>query len=174
MQTGNSFMCKKYIHTVTNYFLVFTAAIPFIFLLFILIQQKTIQIKMKEKLEAAALHKVMIHENNIHWLKTGKEILLNGKMFDIHHIELKNNIYNITGLYDEEETTLCELIQKEQDTNPLRTKHLAFVFQLLDTLFNNNSSATSFVEKNAVIKLANKALILRKVYITIPTPPPQA
>ena len=61
---------------------------------------------MKEELEKQSLHVVTLKNNDIIWLKAGKEIFLKGKMFDIKTAETRNGYTTFKGLYDEEETTL--------------------------------------------------------------------
>jgi hypothetical protein len=56
---------------------------PLVYTLLIGIPQKAIQIKMQERLETNHLRTITVPENDIHWIKDGKEIWVNGRMFDI-------------------------------------------------------------------------------------------
>ena len=56
---------------------------------------------MLEKLEEAHVQIVHIHAKDLIWIKKNKEILVHGKMFDVKQLTLENNVYSITGLFDE-------------------------------------------------------------------------
>jgi hypothetical protein len=99
-------------------------------------QQRSIQHKMKERLEEDMLHTVTMAKAEMHWVKPGKEILLGGEMFDVKDItEQGNGIVVVTGLYDFEETLLVgQMKKKQQDDNTNGNKQLGQAFQLLQAM----------------------------------------
>lgn len=157
-----------------TYLLLLLTAVPLIYILTFKVQQQHIRHKMKEKLEAAVLHKVSIPEHQVHWMKEGKEIKVSGKMFDIKSFELKNGVYVFTGLFDDEETELREQLQKEQQNNSTNSKQLTKLFQLLKTFYNDSQHELFFPNTNSGSEIIKDNSALLSQYITIITPPPRA
>lgn len=61
----------------------------------------------KEKLEQARLKKIILPKNKVQWVKAGKEIIVAGEMFDVHHLqELPNGTIEFYGLSDKKEDQL--------------------------------------------------------------------
>lgn len=82
------------------------------------------------------LHTVTLAKAELRWVKPGKEILLEGEMFDIKNItEQGNGLVVVTGLYDFEETLLVGQMQKkQQDDNTKGNKQLGQAFQLIQAM----------------------------------------
>jgi len=80
--------------------------IPFLVAIGFVVKQQIITHKMFEKLEqnTEKTHQYTIQE--ISWIKEGKELMMQGKMFDLKRFEIKGNNIEITGLFDEEEDAL--------------------------------------------------------------------
>lgn len=91
--------------------------IPTLFLASFLVQQKWIAWEMTEKLEHQQLHTLQIPVQQLHWVKEGKEVLIDGKLFDIKSILTRGNLIQVTGLFDEEETKLVQQIQRQLQHN---------------------------------------------------------
>lgn len=157
-----------------TYLLLLLAAMPLVYTLFMGIPQKTIQQKMKRRLETQFLHSISVPENEIQWIKDGKEIWVNGRMFDIKSSALRNGVYVFSGLYDEEETALLEQIQKDQQNNNTNSKQLVQLFQLLQSFYNNPQEEIVSPENIPGIKFIPDASPLASQFISIFTPPPQA
>jgi len=62
--------------------------------------------KMEEALESSLLKKITVKTSSIHWIKTGKEILFEGKYFDIKTSTTTGEHTLFIGLFDEEEEKL--------------------------------------------------------------------
>lgn len=91
------------------YLLLLSLAMPFLSQL--LLQRKISRVRheMKEKLERAALITVTLPGNQVEWVEPGKEIKINGRLFDIKTQHTENGTTVFTGLYDEEEKALKDL-----------------------------------------------------------------
>jgi hypothetical protein len=158
----------------STYLLLLLAAMPLAYTLIIGIPQKAIQHKMKEKLETQILQTVTVAENAIVWINDGKEIWVNGRMFDIRSSHLQNGVYVLSGLYDEEETVLVEHLQKDQQNNSANSKQLVQLFQLLQSFYNSpQEELVSFVNIPGP-EFIPDASPLASQFISIFTPPPQA
>lgn len=112
------------------------AAMPVVYILALQGYQQVVRVKMKHELETEALTSVTLRADKILWVKKGKEILVEGKMFDIKKT-VKNNdgTFSFTGLFDEEETMLVKQLQQtQQESNSESCRHLLQFFSMLQAL----------------------------------------
>jgi hypothetical protein len=65
---------------------------------------------MEEKLEQSSLQTIYVSANKLIWLKKGKEVLINGKLFDIKSSENNNGEIKLTGLFDTAEDAIVKKI----------------------------------------------------------------
>ena len=148
--------------------------LPVLLVLFFIYRKEAIRHHMKEELEKQSLHVVTVKNNDIIWVKAGKEIFLNGKMFDIKTTETKNGYTTFKGLYDKEETTLKQLLDEgwgKKGTD--KTNVISYFFQLLKGLFNEKDISETICFAEATYYNSNPDTRLISSYIPIPTPPPQ-
>ncbi len=131
---------------------------------------------MKEQLEEKMLHSIVLSIKDVNWFKPGKEIVVEGKMFDVKSATYRDDgTIVFTGLFDEEETLLVkQLQQKQQDENTKGNKQLVQLLQLAQSLPGDDPAG----ECNWHIITANPFAVytpsLLNAYTTILTPPPQA
>jgi len=64
--------------------------------------------RMEHRLEVEALQQVILPAAQVRWVKPGKEIMVEGRMFDIKSFRTENDRCYIVGLFDDEETGLLE------------------------------------------------------------------
>lgn len=157
-----------------SFFLLGLAALPLAAGIVMQIQQQHIRSRMKEKLEKQYLHTVILPTKEVKWIKPGKEIWLNGKMFDIKTVAFENNSYTFTGLYDHEETLLVlrfEENHRQQDNNGL--KLLYQLWQLLQTPYDQEAREQhcSLIFKPDFVNPQQSAFNSRQPDIV--TPPPR-
>ena len=123
-------MCQK---KITAFGLLLLVAIPLFFSVGILVKQKIIQYQRSERLETELLQTITISSEKINWVKPGKEILVDGKLFDVKSFKTEEKKILLTGFFDSEEDNLIaklknELQQKKGDNSPLGqlvAKHLS-------------------------------------------------
>lgn len=150
--------------------------IPWLFVLLFCIHQQRIRHQMKEKLEEnIPHHTVCIPDDEINWVEKGKEIWVNGKMFDIKTAHHENGITTFTGLYDEDETALkIKLDQDWKKRSSNDSQLLSDFFQTLQNVFfevgNNEKINIPVVRHLSLFYIPH----LCSPYKTILTPPPQA
>ncbi len=70
---------------------------------------RILQVKhqMFEQLEKESLVSISIPEKDIQWLEEDKELVVNGRYFDVKSICKKNGQFLITGLFDDVEKSLA-------------------------------------------------------------------
>ena len=96
-------MFKK--NTILIFFLCLVA-MPLLFSVYTIIEQKIIEHRMEEKLEQENLQVITIDASSVIWLKKDKELLVNGEPFDVKIITSSGNNLILSGLYDLREKEL--------------------------------------------------------------------
>ena len=74
------------------------------------IYQKVVQHQMEEKMEQTCLQTIVVKNGTFEWIKIGKEILVNGKMFDVKSYSDKGDEIVFQGLYDDDEKKILNEI----------------------------------------------------------------
>jgi hypothetical protein len=166
---------KPAIKKITTFFFTLLGVAPLLFTIFIVIKQQVIHHKMEQQLESKMLHTIALAESDIHWLKEGKEMLINGRMFDVK--TFKNSGIDkvvITGLFDEEETLLVNQVKKQhQNDTDNGTKILAQFFQLLQITHDNTAEENFIPFSPGSNYFQGDESRPASPFITILTPPPQ-
>ncbi len=166
-------MRKGSVKHITSGFMLVLAAMPLVYILFVRFQQQSIRKNMNERLETEVLQTLAVPENNIIWIKKGKEILVNGRMFDIKSTHLQNGVYVFKGLYDERETALLKQLQKNQQNGSSENKLFVQLFQFLQSFYHNQQPEFAFCENMDFENFFAKTPSLHSGFVTILSPPPQ-
>jgi hypothetical protein len=149
-------------------------AAPLLFILFCHFRQQEIRHSMKRQLEDKMLHTITLDKTEVYWMKDGKEILINGRMFDVKSFRQSGSGKIIfTGLYDDDETALVNKIRETQETDcKADGKLLVQLFQLLQSSFNN-AQTEIFIPTHHNNFFREIKQNLASQYFTILSPPPQ-
>jgi hypothetical protein len=147
---------------------------PLLFIIFAGIKQQEIRHNMKRQLEIKMLHTITLARKDVHWYKEGKELLINGRMFDVRSFQPASDGKIIfSGLYDDDETSLVNKVRENQQTDKnTGGKLLAQLFQLLQASFNNAPSEV-FIPSLNNNHFPGIEQRLASPFITILSPPPQ-
>ncbi len=94
-------------------FLLTLLSLPFFFVIIQQARQLHIQHIAKHRLEVKTLHTLVLRK--IEWVKKGKEIKVDGKLFDVKNIEKINGQLRVTGLFDYEETAIENYLQRQSE-----------------------------------------------------------
>jgi len=148
---------------------------PWLFVFIFIIRQEAIRHEMKEELEKDIPKQVLvIPDNDIHWVKKGKEIFVHGRMFDIKTMISRDGLTTFTGFFDDQETALKKQLTEGWNKNaPQRNQLLVqLIFSLQCTLAANSPDGlTGNIRKETIPALITPAL--PDSYKVILTPPPQ-
>jgi hypothetical protein len=148
---------------------------PLLFVLLFAIKQQSIRHRMKEQMEKQSITTITIAENEIRWVKEGKEVWIHGKLFDIKSIEHKDGMAILHGLYDDDETTLFTAFNKTWEKNCSdQNQLLSHLFECLqDTYFSQHTGIPALPHKQHHIAELSSPKLLSQFKIIL-TPPPQA
>jgi len=155
------------------FFLVLTLA-PLLFMSGLQLFQAFIRQRMETSLHTEPLVTISFPESEVVWYEEGREVMVEGRMFDIKTFEITDGIFTAQGIYDEEETRVVNLMKghwsDQQQSN--------FVVQLL--LLSHCIIPLTFLVytfglsrlKNRVQRLLSKAYHAPFLAIVIPPPKP--
>jgi hypothetical protein len=131
--------------------LLLIVAIPVFLSLEFLLKENIIQQEADAKMETIVLKSVRIPAAKLIWLRKGKEVLIDGKLFDIKSFKTENGLVTLLGFYDDKETKLLDEYKNITDNNtnnPL--SELAFKF-LFSTVYNSSFEMAYTANWHAVL-----------------------
>ena len=129
--------------------LLLVIAAPTFFLGGLLVKQKIIQVQMEERLEQLPVQTISLPLEGVSWIRGGKEVVVEGKLFDIQSYTVSGNKIILRGLFDNDEdhvvAKMNDAIHKNKDGNstPLHALALKFFSQQVYNdlvLFSINNS----------------------------------
>ena len=88
--------------------------------------QQYIKYTATERLESEELVTITVPVSKVQWMEEGREIMVDGKMFDIKTYSEKDAVFTATGVYDDKETAVMELLNHFNDKQQNN-----FIIQLL-------------------------------------------
>jgi hypothetical protein len=162
---------SKNVKKISALFLLLVTAMPLLFTIILLARQKIAQYDMKERLEKELLHTIVVPKKKIIWVKYNKEIRLGDKLFDIKSSAEKNGNIYFTGLFDEEEAALNNIMQK--NTEEKNGNDLANLIHWLQSPCINPISTTEIITDCEIDYSTPILLDISSPFINILTPPPQ-
>lgn len=126
----------------------------------------------RQRLETNELITISLPLHNVKWMEDGREIMVNGKMFDIKsYCEKEGNLIAI-GIYDEKETTVMELLNNfnNKEKNNFIIQLLLFTQSFVAVIYflNNSVNAASFLKHSYFLVLKKISPFLQQFY-----PPPR-
>lgn len=97
--------------TISLTILLFAAFLPLFLSAIFLGGRIAIRIAMLHNLEKDQVTTIRIPEKEFQWFEENREILVDGKMFDVKSIQLTDGMYEVTGLFDDMETELNAMLE---------------------------------------------------------------
>ncbi len=162
------------VHKISASVLLFASIIPFAMVFSFHIKQQILHYEMKERLEAQNLHTIILSKKDVHWVKKDKEILVNGRMFDVKSFSVENSEIRFIGLYDDEETALAEQLNNNfNKTNQTGTWLISNLFQWLQSVYTTDNNGTLITESKCQEFSQFIKCRLTSPHKIILTPPPQ-
>jgi len=149
--------------------------LPFFFIAVFHLQKFFVQVEMRQELKHKQLVTLQLPVDEIQWYKEGKEIIVEGLLFDVKSITYNNGLATISGLYDKKEKEINKQIEKannELQNNTLNTK----LVKLLGFYFIFNEQLANFDINTFRINTPQLGCTddyrLPVNYLSVPTPPP--
>ena len=108
-------------------------ALPLFLSVGIFIKQQLVQQQRTQRFKTELLETFTIKAEKVDWVEVGKEIRIDGKLFDVKSFKITGNNIVFTGFFDGKEDKLVQQIvklekQKNQSENPLGQSVIKFLF----------------------------------------------
>jgi hypothetical protein len=98
-------------HYIIPLFLLLLTLAPTLFMGGLQAFQFYIRQRMEKALEKEALTTIRLPATEVVWYEEGREIMIEGRMFDIKTFEIKNGTFSAVGVYDDDETEVVNLMK---------------------------------------------------------------
>ncbi len=112
--------------------LLLIVATPLLFSISVLVKQQIAQAQRNEKFSKEILQTITVSASAIYWVKPEKEILFNGKLFDVKSYSKNGSSLSLTGFFDHKEDKLVQQIVKlalqKKPGSPLSEPAIKFLF----------------------------------------------
>jgi hypothetical protein len=147
--------------------------LPFVYCILPQIKQQQLKNSARQRLEEHLINRITLSSAQFQWTDLGREISINGSLFDVKSYSSKNGQFTFTGLFDKEETTLVNKLKDNWTNHEKEDKTLALLFQVLQCVYHASASGETF--DHALLSQYH-AMAADKVCLIpaeILTPPPQ-
>jgi hypothetical protein len=119
----------------TAFGLLLLSAMPLLLSVCIYISQNLLQHKRGERFDTELIQTITISAEKLNWIRAGKEVLVDGRLFDVKSLVINGPDVALTGFYDHKEDNLVkhikELGEQKQDSNrPVNNLTVAFLLLL--------------------------------------------
>jgi hypothetical protein len=113
--------------------LLLLVALPLVLSVGLLIKQKIVHFKREQRFGTELSKTVIISIEKQYWTKQEKEIMIDGKLFDVESIKKVGNTLELTGFFDQKEDKIVNHIkvieqQKDNSNSPLNYLTVKFLF----------------------------------------------
>ena len=117
----------------TAFAMLLLVALPLFLSVGIFIKQQLVQQQRTQRFKTELLETFTIKAEKVDWVEVGKEIRIDGKLFDVKSFKITGNNIVFTGFFDGKEDKLVQQIvklekQKNQSENPLGQSVIKFLF----------------------------------------------
>lgn len=165
-------MRRNSYYIISAFFLLLTLA-PLLFMGRLQAFQFYIKQRMEASLERDALQTITLPAAEVQWYEEGREILIEGKMFDIKTYSITNGVFTAQGVFDEKETEVVKLLNghwSDQEQTHVVIQLLLLSHCLIALTFYCCSFLLIIKRSKPLSYYSTRYL---KPYLTIISPPPK-
>lgn len=128
--------------------LLLLVALPVFLSVSFCIKQQLVQHQREQRLKTEVIETITVDAEKIDWIETGKEIQVDGKLFDVKSFKISGNHIVLTGFFDSKEVKIVNHIvdieqQKSKSGSPINQLVVKFLF-----LPNYKESTTFSIQNN--------------------------
>lgn len=161
--------------TIAGIPVIFLILLPCMYCLYFQGKQQVIRYEMRQKLESEQVQTVIVPVKDFKWYEEGREIIVDGMMFDVKSMIRQGDNYLITGLFDERETELHIALGRLHERSE-EGADASLVAKVLSTTWVSPAayySITLITPTQLSVKRINPADQLYNTFLSIQTPPPR-
>ena len=117
----------------TAFVMLLLVALPLFLSVSFYIKQQLVQHQREQRFKTEFVETVTVKAGKVAWIEVGKEIQVDGKLFDVKSFTISGNNLTLTGFFDSKEEKLVKHIgeiqqQKDKSGNPLNQLAVKFLF----------------------------------------------
>ncbi|HYK45093.1 MAG TPA: hypothetical protein VEV83_07990 [Parafilimonas sp.] len=117
---------------------------------------------------------VRVDASSVTWTKTGKEALVNGKMFDVNQFTAVNGQIELVGLFDEDEDILMsQLDSQEEDRFPANGNALVLKWFSCFSWVQQTDLNNLLLEESSSNIARHEKDVITDAFRACETPPPE-
>ena len=105
---------KKNRKHIASFFFGSLLLLPLVFIMLLQGLQFYLSHTADERMEERSIETLVVAEHKVEWKEKGREVTIDGKYFDLVSWSLQDGKYTFTGVFDEDETAVMELLGKQQ------------------------------------------------------------
>jgi hypothetical protein len=165
----------KLLKNIFTSLLIATLLLPLIAPTVLQLQQRYVQWEMMEALEKKQLITITVGAAAVHWVKKGKECVVNNQLFDVKNIQKQNGKLLLTGLFDKKEQQIKEQLEAHTNDQQKQQQHTKFI-KLILQLAALSSREISVYKIEKLTSFHNplfKNSRYQSLYCQTTTPPPK-
>jgi hypothetical protein len=166
--------CKR---TVLAVVLLTCISMPLLFLAYWRVQQVIVRYEMIEKLEKVQLLTLRLPTRSVQWFEKDKELIIDGKLFDVKSYFITGDSATFSGLFDDQESDIKKQIdflqQPQNDTEAAKGAAIKFIFFPV-TGEQGNGSLNHPVIICGMPPTPVNASKIPVIVLSLPYPPPKA
>ena len=134
-------------------------------ILFLHLYQWQLNHTREERMEDQLLQTLNVTEDKVVWKEEGREVTIDGAYFDLSSWSLENGIYTLTGVFDQEETQVNQMLEKQNGLSGYIISFLFFgqCFAALVIYFINFLIPSLIPKKRFPSGVQYKYLFLRRI-----------
>lgn len=145
--------------------------LPLLLIIVLQLWQLHIKHRSEERLESRSLQTIEVAADKVKWEEEGREVTINGEFFDIKSYTESDGKYILTGVWDEQETAIKNVLNKKAEGPAAGIIQLLFLGQCFAAmvLFFFELSSHKFIKRVFGPYLDHN----KYPYILIIAPPPR-
>lgn len=118
---------KKFRKYLTVFILLSLTAMPAMMAIRFVVSSQIAEHKIIEALEKGSYQVLTFKAQQIQWIEEGKELLVDGKLFDVKDCRQNDGNIEVTGLFDKEEDDLQEKYKRLINSNTENPEHTSLL-----------------------------------------------
>lgn len=131
---------------ITVSFLLLCLAAPVFFYAGFVVKQHNIRNGMKKQLKQQLLQTVTVAKKTLVWFDDGKEVSINGKMFDVVSVKEEGSNIILSGLYDTDEDKLHNALDKAMNQKNKQQPFSSWLIKIL-------SLQSALLKQSAIVSM---------------------
>ena len=144
-------------------------ALPLFFSIGSHVKQQFVKHQRRNRFKTEKLETVTIKADSVDWVKAGKEIQINGKLFDIKSFKINGANIMFTGFFDSKEDKLVKHIRQiEQHKNKSGSSASQLVAKFL--FLPNYKESAAFSIQNHWLIIVNHFAVYKESLCSMPYP----